>query len=161
MKSVTGCLRLCGGMSPGTNKTLPSLQRSSAAWATARCPLWIGSKVPPKRPIFMCKKLTTDCADDADFKRIVWHSRPRLCADKTKAVSSPDSRDQALGPGHVILVELAEFFCQHPFFPAQAQSEHQGEGDQGARAGDPVGEQQGFAKTPRKMAAYMGWRMYL
>src|SRR5580692_9900905 len=53
MNGVSGCFCLCGGTFAGTNRTCFSEQRAAAACASARCPRWIGSKLPPKRPIFI------------------------------------------------------------------------------------------------------------
>ncbi len=52
-KSLTGCFCLCGGTLAGTNKTRCKLNFSVAARASAMCPRWIGSNVPPSRPMFM------------------------------------------------------------------------------------------------------------
>src|ERR1700732_3535792 len=53
MKAVSGCFCLCGGTFAGTNSTCRREYRLEAARASVRCPRWIGSKLPPKRPIFI------------------------------------------------------------------------------------------------------------
>src|SRR5208282_4709539 len=53
MNAVSGCFCLWGGTLAGTNSTCRSEWRLAAAWASARCPRWMGSKLPPKRPIFI------------------------------------------------------------------------------------------------------------
>src|SRR5689334_18756000 len=52
-KSVSLRFCLCGGRSAGTKYTRPRPNFSAAARATARWPWCTGSKVPPKRAIFM------------------------------------------------------------------------------------------------------------
>ena len=45
----------CEGRDIGRHEDLTwrSEKRLAAAWANARCPRWMGSKVPPKNPIFI------------------------------------------------------------------------------------------------------------
>src|SRR5438309_1947851 len=52
-KSVSLRFCLCGGRSAGTKYTRPKPNFSAAARATAMWPRCTGSKVPPKRAIFM------------------------------------------------------------------------------------------------------------
>ena len=47
--AVTDPARLCGGRPAGTNRTVASDSASRASSAIARCPIWIGSNVPPIR----------------------------------------------------------------------------------------------------------------
>src|SRR3974377_998138 len=44
--------RLCGGFPEGTKRILPSRNLRAATFAARRCPVWMGSKVPPKSAMF-------------------------------------------------------------------------------------------------------------
>src|SRR5213594_452631 len=50
---VVGFLFLWGGSEVGTNRTRSRRKASLTSSALRRWPQWIGSKVPPKRPIFI------------------------------------------------------------------------------------------------------------